>query len=285
MSLLRPRLRSLPVVLAAVAMWLLGALFPAVDADAQRRRRRRRSPRPPVEAPATPEDPPAATSGETGAEGDDPGGERPASLGRAAGGAGFPDGALPGGAAPVPDADLGPLRTELAAVLDGLVTTRGRIEALGRQLFRTRLRVRVADRPRGGLALERLALYLDDDPVFETSGEASGGAGLDGDRVEAFTGFAAPGPHLLRVEVTHRDRRDRELRYERVETFRFEVVPGRLTDLVVRLETESDLADKRPEDEDGGRVGLRTRLEIRRRSLDRAAGDGDDDDAGEGDSG
>jgi hypothetical protein len=187
----------------------------------------------------------------------------------------------------VPDVDLGPLRTELAAVLDDLVTTRGRIEALGRQLFRTRLRVRVADRPRGGLALERLALYLDDDPVFETSGEASGGAGLDdGDRVEAFTGFAAPGPHLLRVEVTHRDRRDRELRYERVETFRFEVVPGRLTDLVVRLETESDLADKRPEDEDGGHVGLRTRLEIRRRSLARAAGEGDDDDdPGEGDSG
>jgi len=263
--------RPLPRPFALVAGLLAGVLLvTAGDADAQRRRRRRRPPSPPAaEAPATPPEAPA-----DGPE-QDLGDDAPSDV-RA-----DPtlDPSLPPGGA-----ELAPLREELADVLDQLVQTRGRITALGQQLFRTKVRLRVENHARDRQSLARLTLVLDGDPVFEVA-QGSGAEELTRARREVYEGFAAPGPHVLRVEVEQRAQDDRDVRYILRDTYRFEARRRRRTDVVVILEDDSNLAESYADD-GAGHFDVRTKVRIRTDRLPSSPGGGGDDGSpAEGDDG
>ncbi|MCS6799577.1 MAG: hypothetical protein NZ898_13825 [Myxococcota bacterium] len=159
--------------------------------------------------------------------------------------------------------DLGPLRAEQQAIVDELVQLRTRVALLGEQLFSSRVRIIVQDRG-GEQRLERLVVTLDGAPVFRASGGEI--AAADGRRV--FEGFAAPGPHVLGIELERRARANDVYRYSQRDSWRFEVLRGRLTEVTVLLEDDSGIAEDFPDDEEG-EYDVRVRLRVATRELRR----------------
>jgi hypothetical protein len=157
--------------------------------------------------------------------------------------------------------DLGPLREQLAAVMDELVQMRTRMAVLGRQLFQTRVRVRVHNRAGKRQSLARVSVSLDGAPVFQQDGDI----GKDARRV--FEGFSAPGPHLLTVEVEQRARAAEGFGYTLRDTYRFEVVRGKTTDVLVVLDDKSAMAEDFPDGEEG-EYDVRTRVRVATRDLE-----------------
>jgi hypothetical protein len=176
----------------------------------------------------------------------------------AAGGSSVEGGEEPEPAGP----DLGPLKDELTSVMDDLVSTRARISTLGRQLFRTKIRIDVQDRSRSNQSLTRLTVSLDGAQVFRSDGGAVDAA--SGKRV--FEGFAAPGPHTVTVEVEARARNGEVYRYVLRDSFRFEVMRDKLTEVEVRLDGASDIAEDFPDDGEGS-YDVRTRFRVATRDL------------------
>ncbi|NOY91502.1 MAG: DUF3597 domain-containing protein, partial [Deltaproteobacteria bacterium] len=165
-------------------------------------------------------------------------------------------------AEPEPDfVDLGPLREEFTAVMDDLVQVRSRIAVLGRQLFQTKVRVRVQDRAGDDQDLISIALRLDGAPIFR--GDPSS---VNGDVQQVFEGFAAPGPHVLSVETEQRARADDDYRYTQSDTYRFEVIRGKATELTLVLDDSSDIAEDFPDDGEG-EYDVRVRLRVATREL------------------
>ncbi len=162
-------------------------------------------------------------------------------------------------------AALDPLTKELAEIMDEIVQLRSTIEVLGRQLFATRLRIS-ARREGDAVALEEFTVELDGAPVFRGGSDEVG----DGEPSELFTGFAAPGPHRLTLRYRMRATADEAFRYERSETYRFVVPKGALTDVVVELEDDSDIAEEFPEDGEGA-FEVRSTLHVERRPLEEVA--------------
>lgn len=157
--------------------------------------------------------------------------------------------------------DLGPLREEFTSVMDDLVQVRSRIAVLGRQLFQTKVRVRVQDRAGDDQDLIVLALRLDGAPIFR--GDPST---VNSDVSQVFEGFAAPGPHVLTVETEQRARENDEYRYTTADTYRFEVVRGKATELTLVLDDSSDIATDFPDDGEG-EYDVRVRLRVATREL------------------
>lgn len=263
------RLRAL----VAISLAAFFVLLTATEADAQRRRRRRR---PPQED--TTEQPPV--QGEGAAVGDSPGqttspdgGTTALPPAEFAGGDDEADGAALARAAdaseePSEDAladdegpDLGPIREEFTAIMDELVQVRSRVAVLGRQLFRTRMRVVVQNRAGDDQTLSKLVIKLDGAPIFQ--GE---GAQVPEDGQQVFDGFAAPGPHVMTVEVEQRARADDEYRYELRDTYRFQVIRDRLIEVEIVLDDDSDIAEDFADDEEG-EFDVRTRLRVATRAL------------------
>lgn len=237
-----------------VSALLLLFLFGATDVDAQRRRRRRRRrPAPQAETPPTPapeetpteESPPAEAPAEPTPEAD----PEPAA-------APTPEPTPTEAPAPVGHGDL---REEFAAVMDELVQARARIATVGNLLFRTKLRVRVESRA-GDQILESFVLRLDGAPIYRTEDAIDG-------RAPVFEGFAAPGPHELSVEVAHRGRANGNFRYVQSDRFRLEVRQGAMTEIVLRLDDDSDMAEDFPEDGEG-EYDLRLRVQVSTESLE-----------------
>lgn len=165
-------------------------------------------------------------------------------------------------AEPEPDfVDLGPLRDEFTAVMDDLVRVRSRIAVLGRQLFQTKVRVRVQDRASDDQDLVSIALRLDGAPIF--SGDPSS---VNGDVRQIFEGFAAPGPHLLTVETEQRARANDDYRYTQSDTYRFQVVRGKATELTLTLDDSSNIAEDFSDDGEG-EYDIRMRLRVATREL------------------
>lgn len=238
-------------LLTRIALVLLVLTFFSADADAQRRRRRRRTPTPPpVAEPAeTPEDEPEVA--EVPTEADVP-------LA-----APEPEPELEPEPEPEEETtDLGPLRAELASLMDELVQTRSRIAVLGEHLFQTKVRIRVENRA-GDQVLSNFALRLDGAPVFQADGDV----GEDGR--QAFEGFAAPGPHEVTIEAEQRARADDEYRYVQRDRYRFQVVQGKLTEIVITLDDHSDVAEDFADDGEG-EYDVRTRVRIATRELRQA---------------
>lgn len=256
-----------------VALLLVSVLSDVADAQRRRRRRRRRRP-PRVTAPA---EPPAEATPDEGAPAEPAPEEAPPAE---AAQATEPPAESEPAAAPVepepaaeptPPADpepapvdLGPLREEFTAVMDDLVQVRSRIAVLGQQLFQTKVRVRVQDRAGDDQDLTRIALRLDGAPIFR--GDPST---VNDDVRQVFEGFAAPGPHVLTVEAEQRARENEEYRYTTTDTYRFEVVRGKATEVTLVLDDHSDIAEEFP-DEGEGEYDVRMRLRVATRELDAA---------------
>lgn len=259
-----------PVVSLLLATLVLG-LFVA-DADAQRRRRRRRPPAEQVEAP-----PPVDQTESDGEATPDPNpfGDPSASAQMDAEGAPVPPGsnttpapeepsttpteALDPGPAPP---DVSPIRADYVTLMDDLVQARMRVHALGNELFRTRIKVDLQDRTGGNVTVARMVLHLDGAPIFQSDGPVERGA----EGRELFTGALAPGPHVLTLEVEQRAREDDQYRYTLRESFRFQVVRERLSEVTLILEDGSDIARSFPAGGEG-RYEVRTRVRVATRAL------------------
>ena len=258
---------------------LLLVVFFADTADAQRRRRRRRRrrqppPAEPVEPTPEAETPPAEGGGGEG-EGEAPPaspieGEEPPAEGTppAEGGEDVPPTEEPS-SEPSPEFDPGPappdvtpIRTDYVALMDDLVQARMRVAALGSELFRTRITVDLQDRTGDNTTLGRIVVHIDGAPVFQNDGPVEG---ADNGR-EIFTGALAPGPHVLRLEVEQRAREDDNYRYELQQSFRFQVHRERLSEVLLILEDDSDIARNFPSGGEG-RYEVRTRMRVATRAL------------------
>ncbi|MEO0324760.1 MAG: hypothetical protein AAF447_17490 [Myxococcota bacterium] len=231
-----PTLKTRPLFGLLAALLITAGFGDA--ADAQRRRRRRRPPAPPAEVEAPPE--PEASREPDAAPAPSAEGEPEPE----------PVEAAPSDTPP----DLDALESDFAALMDELVETRSRIAAVGNQLFRTKLRVRVSNRADDQL-LGRLVIRVDGAPVFESQ-EDVGDEGR-----QAFEGFAAPGPHEITLEAEQRARASDDYRYTLRDTFRFEVRENQLTDVWLVLDDRSDIAEDF-EDDGEGEYAVRTRMRV-----------------------
>jgi hypothetical protein len=153
-------------------------------------------------------------------------------------------------------AEVAALQQELAQLMDDLVQARGRVAVLGKALFRTKVRLRLDFSDSEDQVLGKVALRLDGAPIFSGDGAALG----DPER-PLFEGFAAPGPHVLEVEIEQRARADEAYRYTLRESYRFEVVGERRTDLRLVLEDDSDIAEDFRDDR-SGEYDVHTRLQV-----------------------
>ncbi len=256
------------------------------SADAQRRRRRRRPAPQPTEQTEPPapdagqEEPPAnpysGGEGEEAAGGDaeaQPPAEAPAEgdaepaaeTGPEAPAEGAAEGEAEGGYddyAPL-GPDLGPLRSEFTSIMDELVQVRSRMAVIGRQLFHTKVQVRVHNRAGGDNTLSRLVVSLDGAPVHRGDG-----SDLGEDVQSIFEGFAAPGPHVLTLEVEQRQRADDDYRYTIRDSFRFVVEREKLTEITVVLDDDSDMGEDF-EDDGEAEYDLSTRVRVATRDLER----------------
>lgn len=241
------------IVRTFVALALVLIFVVPVDAQRRRRRRRRSTPTPPIAAPAeTPEesDTPAVVEEEDVASEAALVTAEPITE---------PSVAPPAAESAAPP-DLSPLRSELSTLMDELVQTRARVAVLGRQLFETKVRVRVENRADDAV-LATFSLRLDGAPVFVMSDR------LSDDAATVFEGFAAPGPHELTVEAEQRTRANADYRYVQTDRYRFEVTQGQMTDVVIILDDDSDIGEDFADDGEG-EYDVRTRVRVATRPLE-----------------
>jgi hypothetical protein len=136
--------------------------------------------------------------------------------------------------------------------MDEVVEARNRVAVLGRQLFETRVVVRVNDRGGRDRPLESLTLRLDGAPIFRSS-EAE----LPSGTREVFQGYAAPGPHVLGVSLVRSDRDVPDARRTQEDTVRFEVRRGTNVEVTVVIDDHSRV------DEDDAEARIDLRLQVR----------------------
>jgi hypothetical protein len=158
--------------------------------------------------------------------------------------------------------DAQAVREELSTVMDALVSARARAALLGKSLFKTRVRVQLVNDAAGDQLLGKVALSLDGNPIYRGEGST-----LDPEGAKLFEGYAAPGPHVLTVEIEQRAREDDAYRYSQTSSLRFVVPRGTLTDLTLVLDDDSDIAEDF-KDDDEGEYDVRLRLEVTARPLE-----------------
>ncbi|MCA9603031.1 MAG: hypothetical protein R3A78_02710 [Polyangiales bacterium] len=248
---------------AAMVLGAILALGPG--AEAQRRKRRTPKSAPTAEPAAPPASAPASDAGAAAPNGD------PSTTGT-----GTPNGAVESGAPaspaasaePVPAADkeepapdYTAIRSEFTDVMDAIVQLRSRVAVLGRQLFQTRVRVQIHNRAGDTQSLARLTLTLDGAPIHKLDAGALG----DEER-QVFDGFAAPGPHVLAVELEQRSRDNDNYRYTMRDSYRFEVERGKATVVMLVLDDDSGIGEDFPDDGEG-EYDVRTRVRVVTREL------------------
>jgi hypothetical protein len=157
--------------------------------------------------------------------------------------------------------DAQAVREELSTVMDSLVSARARAALLGKSLFKTRVRVQLVNDAADDQVLGKVALSLDGNPIYRGDGSA-----LNPEGAKLFEGYAAPGPHVLTVEIEQRAREDDAYRYSQTSSLRFVVPRGTLTDLKLVLDDDSDIAEDF-KDDDEGEYDVRLRLEVEARPL------------------
>lgn len=247
---------SLMRVLVALALVLV---FTVPSADAQRRRRRRRR-RPPTPPPAASAEPPEESDAQESVAEEAPAEAVPAPEAEVEAPSPAEEAVAPGAPPSAPPPDLSPLRSELSTLMDELVQTRARVAVLGRQLFETKVRVRVENRADDAL-MSTFSLSLDGAPVFVMSDRLGDEGAL------VFEGFAAPGPHELTVEAEQRIRANADYRYLQSDRYRFEVVQGQMTEVVIILDDDSDIGEDFADDGEG-EYDVRTRVRVATRPLE-----------------
>jgi hypothetical protein len=146
--------------------------------------------------------------------------------------------------------------------MDDLVQARARVAVLGKSLFKTRVRIRIDNRAAPDQVAARAALFLDGAPIWSGDGSQL----RDPERV-LFEGSAAPGPHVLSLEIEQRARDEDSYRYTLRESYRFVALRERRSDLRLVLDDDSDMAEDFKDDEEGS-YEVQTRLEVRAAALD-----------------
>lgn len=243
---------------------LCGVLALSTSADAQAKRKRNASPpAAEVEAalpPSTP-DPPASatTSAPPAAEASAPAAQSAVEPSPTPSDAPQTPQTDPADEAAAQDAQA--VREELSTVMDSLVSARARAALLGKSLFKTRVRVQLVNDAADDQALGKVALALDGNPIYRGEGST-----LNPEGAKLFEGYAAPGPHVLTVEIEQRAREDDAYRYSQISSLRFVVPRGTLTDLKLVLDDDSDIAEDF-KDDDEGEYDVRLRLEVEARPL------------------
>jgi hypothetical protein len=158
--------------------------------------------------------------------------------------------------------EIAALRQDLAQVMDELVQARARVGVLGKALFKTKVRVKIDNRAAPDQVAIHAGLWLDGAPIWKGEGSAL----ADPERT-LFEGFVTPGPHVLTFEVEQRARQDAAYRYTLHESYHFNVLRDRRTDLRLLLLDDSDMADDFADDEEG-EYDVRTRFQVRAVALD-----------------
>jgi hypothetical protein len=143
-----------------------------------------------------------------------------------------------------------------------LVAARARAAVLGKTLFKTRVAVRLQNLTGPDPVLAKVVLSLDGSPVFHGDASALG----DDEAHQVFEGFAAPGPHLLSVELEQRARDNTAYGYTLHESYKFEATREKQTELTLVLDDDSNLAKDFPDDGEG-EYDVRTRLRVRTKAL------------------
>jgi hypothetical protein len=141
--------------------------------------------------------------------------------------------------------------------MDTLVQARARAAVLGKALWKTKVTIEVENDAEPDQVAVRVALWLDGAPVW-----TGDGSGLRDPKRTLFSGFIAPGQHVLTYEVEQRARADEKYRYTQRASHRFTALKERRTDLKLVLDDDSDIADEFADDEEG-EYDVRARLHVR----------------------
>jgi hypothetical protein len=157
---------------------------------------------------------------------------------------------------------LATLRADVTSLMDDMVEARSRAAMLGKTLFKTQVRVRVQNLAAPDPVLVKLVLKLDGAPIYR--GDAAALSGDDAHQV--FQSFIAPGAHVLSAEVEQRSRDDAAYGYVLHETYRFQALREKRSELTLILDDDSDLASDFPDD-GSGEYDVRTKLRVKSKNL------------------
>jgi hypothetical protein len=157
---------------------------------------------------------------------------------------------------------LAALRADVSSLTDDLVEARSRAAMLGKTLFKTQVRVRLQNLAAPDPVLVKVVLKLDGAPIYRTDG-----ASLTGDEArQVFQGFIAPGAHVLSAEIEQRSRDDAAYGYVLHDTYRFQALREKRSELTLILDDDSDLASEFPDDSEG-EYDVRVKLRVRTQAL------------------
>jgi hypothetical protein len=173
-------------------------------------------------------------------------------------------GTPPAGEPPAPPGaeKLAELRSEVSALIDDLVQARARAALLGKSLFKTQVRVSVQNLAGPDPVLAKIILKLDGAPIYRGDAAALGGD----DARKVFESFLAPGAHVLSAEIEQRSRDDAAYGYTLHESYRFQALREKRSELTLILDDDSDLASEFPDDA-AGEYDVRIKLRVRTRDL------------------
>jgi len=134
---------------------------------------------------------------------------------------------------------------------------RGRVAALTTSLFSSKLRVSV--RTAGDDArIQGFVVTLDEGVVYR----AQAGFIAEDDKI-VYEHAAAPGNHVVGIEIERQDTRGASFRTWQVSRFAIQIPERKTLEASVRVEDDSDMADDFPDDKDGEyELGVRLRAKV-----------------------
>ncbi|HEX4355234.1 MAG TPA: hypothetical protein VHZ95_20025 [Polyangiales bacterium] len=156
---------------------------------------------------------------------------------------------------------LAALRADVGSLMDDMVEARSRAAMLGKTLFKTQVRVNVQNLAAPDPVLVKILLKLDGAPIYR--GDAAAISGDDAHQV--FQSFIAPGAHVLSAEVEQRSKDDAAYGYSLHETYRFQALREKRSELTLILDDDSDASDFAKEG--AGDYDVRTKLRVKSKNL------------------
>jgi hypothetical protein len=133
----------------------------------------------------------------------------------------------------------------LDKLMADIATLRGRVAALTTSLFSSKLRVSL--RTSGDDArIQSIVVTLDEGVVFR----AAAGFVAEDEKV-VYEHAAAPGSHVVGVEVERQDARGASFRTWQVSRFAIQIPERKILETTIRVDDDSDMADDFPDDKDG----------------------------------
>lgn len=133
----------------------------------------------------------------------------------------------------------------LDKLMADIATLRGRVAALTTSLFSSKLRVSVRT---GGddARIQGFVVTLDEGVVYR----AQAGFIAEDDKI-VYEHAAAPGNHVVGIEVERQDTRGASFKTWQVSRFAIQIPERKTLEASVRVEDDSDMADDFPDDRDG----------------------------------